>query len=341
MSRSMNKAERVREMERLYVQGAYSDIDLAERLGVDRTTVWRDRIEVGREYPMVQDDLGRWRIDRTRYVSAIKLDLHEALTLYLAARRASRQTRTAQPHAASALEKLAVALKQPMTERLVKAAGAILEQQALPERVKVLEDITRAWVEQRALELTYRGLRARQARLHTIHPYLIEPSLWGDGIYVIGFCETHKRLENFKAERVEATYVRLANFEIPETFDEAELLRHAWGIWYGEGQPTTVRLRFQPGQATRRVQESIWHPNQKPLEMLPDGGCIWEAQVAEWQEMLPWVRGWGADVEALAPEELRETLMGEAKAMAEMYGWHVYSKPAGQASSTLNDFFGG
>jgi hypothetical protein len=56
--------------------------------------------------------------------------------------------------------------------------------------------------------------------------------------------------------------------------------------------------------------------------------------------MLPWIRGWGADCEVLEPQELREMLMGEAKAMAELYGWHV-SSAAGAKSSTLDDFFGG
>jgi hypothetical protein len=44
------------------------------------------------------------------------------------------------------------------------------------------------------------------------------------------------------------------------------------------------------------------------------------------------------------PEALRETLMGEAKAMAEQYGWFVSSRP-GKAdeddlSGVFQDFFG-
>jgi CRISPR-associated endonuclease/helicase Cas3 len=55
--------------------------------------------------------------------------------------------------------------------------------------------------------------------------------------------------------------------------------------------------------------------------------------------MVPWVRGWGADVEVLEPKEFRETMIGEAKALAEQYGWFVSSQLSGQ-SSTLEDFFG-
>ncbi|HLE92527.1 MAG TPA: hypothetical protein VI753_15360, partial [Anaerolineales bacterium] len=89
----MNKAERLTEMKRLYIQRSYSDIEMAERLGTRRETIFRDRKELETEYPFIQDSSGRWRIDRSRFISEIKVSLHEALTLYLAARKTSRQTR--------------------------------------------------------------------------------------------------------------------------------------------------------------------------------------------------------------------------------------------------------
>jgi predicted DNA-binding transcriptional regulator YafY len=107
MSRGLRKAERLREMERLYCQRAFSDMEMAARLGVNRSTVFRDRRELESDCLFLQDEQGRWRIDRTHYLTNIKLSLNEALALYLAARRTSRQTRIAQPHVASALEKLA------------------------------------------------------------------------------------------------------------------------------------------------------------------------------------------------------------------------------------------
>jgi CRISPR-associated endonuclease/helicase Cas3 len=330
----------------LYLQRGYSDIEMAERLGVDRTTVFRDRSELETEHAFCQDDQGRYRLERMQYMPNIKVNLHEALALYLATRRASRQTRIAQPHTASALEKLAVALKQPMTERLARAAGSILEQSADPERVHVLEVITQGWAEQRKVSIIHRALKAPhprplpdphphprsgvatqrlgrggnapQRREYVVCPYLIEPSLWSDGAYVIGYCETFQKVATFKIERIEKAELKLERFSIPEDFDEAELLRYAWGIWYGENEPVTVRLRFAEGEAARRVRESIWHPTQV-LKEEADGGVIWQAQVAEWQEMLPWVRGWGADVEVVEPAELREELKQEAQALASVY----------------------
>lgn len=340
MGRGASKAERLQEMIYLYHQRAYSDAEMAERLGIDRTTAFRYRQELIPNHLFEEEGESRYRINRASHISHIDVDLHEALALYLAARRASRQTRIAQPHAASALEKLAIALKQPMTERLTRAAGAILEQSAQPERVQILETITRAWVERCKLRLTYKALHARQPRQHVVYPYLIEPSLWSDGIYLIGHSETHHSLATFKVERIEQAEKSIQRFDLPEDFDENELLRHAWGIWYGEAEPVTVKLRFRPGPASRRVAESVWHPNQKPLVMLADGGCLWEAAVAEWQEMLPWVRGWGADLEVLEPKEMREAVMAEVRKMARRYGLGLESQPGAQNLARLLRLWG-
>ncbi len=74
----MTKAERLAEMKRLYIQRAYSDIEMAERLGVDRTTVYRDRVELTTEYPIEPDEQGRYRINRSKLISEIKVNLQSA-----------------------------------------------------------------------------------------------------------------------------------------------------------------------------------------------------------------------------------------------------------------------
>lgn len=337
--RGLSRTERLTEMKRLYVQRAFSDAEMAERLGVDRTTAYRDRIALEQDYPFVEDSPGRYRIDRNRLLSEIRLNPHEALFLYLPARRLLRQTQFAHTHVVNAVEKLAVCLQQPMTEKLLRLSTEVLKRQSYPQRLSILEQITMAWLDQRKVRITYRALRARRPLIHTICPYLIEPALWSDSVYIIAYSEGAKDIIPFKLERIEDVVTTLEQFDIPDDFDEQELLRHTWGIWLGDGDPVTVKLRFLPGEATRRVQETMWHPSQQ-ITLLEDGGCEWQAQVADWHEMIPWVRGWGASVEVVEPRDLRETLMGEARALAERYGWHVSSQFAGTASTTLQDFFG-
>jgi len=314
----MTKAERLSEMKRLYIQRAWSDIEMGERLGVERTTIYRDRIELTAEYPIEQDEAGRYHIPRSKLISEIKVNLHEALILYLAARKASRQTRYHHPHAASALEKLAATLRQPMTDRLLKSADRLLAQEKNPEKIKILETIAQAWVEQRKVRIRYQRLGSEGFVVHTISPYLIEPSIWSDSIYVVALSDVTGKLIAFRADRIQSAFLSGETFEIPAEFDDQELLKHAWGIWYGEKEPVTVKLRFSPG-VTRRVKESIWHPLEEVADA-EDGGCLWSAEVAEPREMLPWVRGWGADVEVLEPKGLRKELEKEARRLARVYG---------------------
>ncbi len=279
--------------------------------------IYRDRIELTGRYPIEKDDEGRYHIPRTKLISEIKINLHEALTLYLAARKTSRQTRFYQPHAANALEKLAATLHQPMTEKLLKAADAVLKQEKKPEQIKIIETLTQAWVEQRKVRIEYQAFGSDQFTRHTISPYLIEPSIWSDSVYAIALTDFNDKILPFKIERIQNAFLSGEHFEIPEDFDEEKMLKHAWGIWVGDKGPVTVKLRFSP-EAARRVKESIWHPLEK-VEDTEDGGCLWSADVAEWREMLPWVRGWGADVEVLEPKDLRDALIRETRGLAELY----------------------
>lgn len=320
MSKGLNRSERLKEMERLYVQRGYTDIEMGERLGVTRTTAYKDRILLETQIPLVKDVNGRWRIDRSRYISEIRVDLYEALFLYLSARRASRQTQFAGKHAANGVGKLATALHQPMTQRLVQTADLLAREKGKGEKTAVLETIAKAWAENTEVLLDYHALEAKTPKTHTVKPYLIEPSHWSDSIYLIGYSDLNKAIIPFKLERIERATPTQKHFDPPNDFDEQTLLRHAWGIWYADKDPITVKLHFAPGRATRRLKESVWHPTEEVTDTA-DGGCIWQAKVDEWQEMLPWIRGWGADCEVLGPKRLRERMIMEAKEMAEKYGW--------------------
>jgi proteasome accessory factor B len=78
-----------------------------------------------------------------------------------------------------------------------------------------------------------------------------------------------------------------------------------------------VRLRFSPAAAPR-VRESVWHHSQR-LEDLPNGGCELSMHVGGIKEVRAWVLGWGADVEVLAPDALRDEVGDHARRMTAMY----------------------
>jgi len=80
-----------------------------------------------------------------------------------------------------------------------------------------------------------------------------------------------------------------------------------------------VVLRFSP-QVKRRVLETRWHPSQETIEDPEKTGWLrWQVDVADTLDLLPWVRGWGADVEVLEPKELKMSIVRDVKRLSRMY----------------------
>ena len=143
------------------------------------------------------------------------------------------------------------------------------------------------------------------------------------------------KVRTFNIERMRSAKILREEYEIPETFDSGELLRHAWGIWYSEAEPEEVILRFHP-QVVRRVRESRWQRGEE-TELQADGYLLWRAKVAEPKEMLPWIRGWGENCEVLEPVELRGQLMLEVQRLASIYGWQVRRRTGQEERSKAED----
>ncbi|MCL4805426.1 MAG: WYL domain-containing protein [Anaerolineae bacterium] len=318
-NRSVRRNELILEMERLYADRAYSDIELAGRLGVDRTTIYRTRVFMEEELnvPIIKEGTGQYRIDRQKQLGSIRLTQMEAVALYLGGRRLQQQTRIAHVPTAAALEKLAVVMRRPMMENLVRAAQEVLGQEADPQQAYNLEQIVEGWINGRKVRVRYRKLHSESARVHLVCPYQLEPSVWSDSVYLIGHSDQHDAVITLKLNRIERATVTTEPFVVPEAFDSHALLEHAWGIWRAGGEPQVVRLRFSP-RVSPRVRETIWHPSQTVRD-LPGGECEWTAQIAEWREMEPWVRGWGAEVEVLEPAAMRASVGAAMKLAAEIY----------------------
>ena len=147
-----------------------------------------------------------------------------------------------------------------------------------------------------------------------IAPYALEPT--DAGVYVIGHDDAKGELRTFKLERLQTARVLQESYSIPDDFDPAAYLENSWRIMSGD-QPVEVVLRFVP-EAAPYVRERTWHPSQE-IESPRDGGLTLRLCIAEPREMLPWIRSWGAQVEVIAPDWLREKVAEELKTAAEIY----------------------
>jgi len=323
MERSSSKAERLLQLEQLllaFPEGLHR-AEIARRLGVHRATAGRYIEEVGRHIPIWQDG-NLFGINRDDYLTHVRLTIHESMAVHLAARLMATRTDKHNPHAAAALRKLGQALEgfAPLISQHLLASAEVMDDAARrhdPVYLEVLETLTRAWSQGRMVHLWHKHKPSGRVYEYDFAPYFIEPYAVGQTTHVIGWREPPKAVRTFKLERVQRIELTNKPYTIPADFDPRETLADAWGIWYTEAEPVEVVLIFHP-RVAQRVQETRWHRNEQTEEQ-PDGSLIWRARVAEPQEMLPWIRGWGADVTVMKPEELREKLVKGVKRMALLY----------------------
>ncbi len=293
--------------------------EIARRLGVNRSTICR---YANLPACIFQDDQGRWRVDRAKLPIEIEFSLDEALAVHLATRMLATRTDRQNPHAASAIQKLskATARMAPLISHSLRLSAEWIEGATLRDDLyrQALETLARAWAQARKVRILHRSIRTNELAEFILKPYFIEPNAIGQSTYVIGAREPDDALRTLKIERIESVELLDERYTIPEDFDATNLLAGAWGIWISDHEPVEIRLRFSP-KVARRVCETRWHTSERIVE-LDDGSLEWTAAVAEPREMLPWIRGWGAEVEVLSPMELREMLLDELRRMNILYG---------------------
>jgi CRISPR-associated endonuclease/helicase Cas3 len=185
-----------------------------------------------------------------------------------------------------------------------------------PVYLDVLEKLTESWSTGRKVLLCYQRADGQVSEF-SFDTFFIEPYAIGQTAHAIGLREPPGVLRTLKLERIRQATITQTAYEIPEEFEARSLLRDAWGIWYSDDAPIEVILRFSPKVAVR-VAETRWHPSQI-LEEQADGHLLWRGYIAEPQEMMPWIRGWGADCEVMSPTEVREQMATEAGLLATLY----------------------
>ncbi|WP_298814681.1 CRISPR-associated helicase Cas3' [Chloroflexus sp.] len=329
MNRAHNKAARLIQIEQLLLAHpeGLTQAELARRLSVNRSTISRNLADVpGYIY---EDEDGRIKIDRQAELINLRLSLPEALAIHIAARLMSRQMDRQNRHAAAALRKLGHAMERyarRISQHVLQSANDIDSAGQLndPVYLNVFECLTDAWTSGRKVRIWYQIDTNERIYEYLLSPYFIEPYPIGQTTYVIGKALllgdngwNEEKMRTFKIERICRAELTQESYQIPADFDPHAYLADAWVIWSNEGEPVEVALRFT-ARVAQRVQETRWHRYER-TELQSDGSLIWRARIAEPKEMLPWIRGWGADCEVLEPAWLRKKIEREVREMARVY----------------------
>lgn len=295
--------------------------EIAGLCGVSVRTIQRDlnTLQYDLKIPVTQEN-DHYGILGDYILPPVSFSLYEAVALFLASRLAIRHIDEYNPHVANALYKMSGVLPHHLAEKVKQSVNTIKNKRKNPELIHIFEQIALAWTTQRQVAMQYQSLQSHEIKDWLLEPYFIEMTGVGDSSYVIGHAirEGKEGIITFKLDRIKKAELTGNSFEVPPDLDIDRQLASSWGVVWGED--IDVELKFSPN-VTRRVKESVWHPSQTITD-LPDGSCLLKLCIGSLMEITPWIRGWGADVEVISPEELRERFCIWAK---QLYG--VYCPP--------------
>ena len=300
-------------------EGATPD-QIAAFVGMSRRNAYRDlrALEDELDVPLWAER-GRWGISDKAFLPAFRLTRAEAMAVFLAARLMARYADAHDPDLAAAFQKLGEALPPILARHVQRTLDVMASRPLDPVGSRNLRILTQAWAERRVVELTYDPSTydpTRSPRAARVRPYLIEPSADTHALYLIGLDETKGGLRTFKLERIRSLAMTPVEFDPPPDGEIEAALDRAWGI-VADQAVVEVALRFDRSVASR-VAETRWHPTQS-IARHTDGSLTWRARVSGTLEILPWILGWGADVEVLEPAALRGEVAGIVRGAAARY----------------------
>jgi len=318
------KAERLLQIESII--SGHSGIrrsELSKRLGVHRSTIGRDIAELSALYPLMEDEEGGLSFMDGYSLDSITFSSYEAVYVYLACKLITDTLDRHSPYAASAIRKLGAAIQRvspSLSDVMINDADKLDGHRQIIDKtfISVLEGLTENWIKHKIVRLEYNSPNHKEVRIYDVGIIRILPNRLGGTFVVLTYQNQEKKLRLFRIDRIISVTSLEKEFEVPENLEVERKLAEAWSIWFKDEAPVTVRLKFS-SKVAGRVKESQWHPSQKILD-LDHGELLAEFEISEPYEMYPWIRGWGADVEILEPEYLRQRFIVEIREMVEKYG---------------------
>lgn len=293
---------------------------IADLVGVSKRTVYRDLGAMERDAGLpIWQDSGRYGLEQGAFLPPLDLTLHEAMTLFLAARALAKARDEYDSELIGAFVKLAAVLPAVLADHVQATADIVAARPPDQRFTRVFRTLTEAWARGRVVEIAYDTAAydpSRGVRRARVRPYAIEPSALTHALYLIGFDEERDGQRTFKLERIRDASLTADSFDPTEGAGTAALLARGWDVIADQPLETVV-IRFS-AEVARRVAETRWHASQV-LEPQADGSLVWRGRVAGLHEIQVWVLGWGVDAEVLEPPELRANVADQLRAAASRY----------------------
>jgi predicted DNA-binding transcriptional regulator YafY len=290
--------------------------EMAERLGVNRRTAERMRDVIMLHFdlePMIEGRHKRWRIvgRLARMFTQPTAQELAALQTQIGGQRALGQHARADL-LASLLAKIRGSLDMKARTRTGPDLEALSKAQRLlvgpgPGAVvspEVLTAVQDAIIAGSLIEFEYRAEGRSRSAWRRVIPYGL---VHGSISYLVGkIPDSPKPPAFFRLDRMKHARQTGESGVVPDNFDLDDWLSRSFGIW--RDAEHDIILRIAP-TAAQRAREWRFHPRQT-LSDEDDGSVTVSFRAGSLRELAEHLFSWGAEVEIVAPEELRDELVG-------------------------------
>ncbi len=183
---------------------------------------------------------------------------------------------------------------------------------AVPARM--FQDVLAALFQRQRLKIRYHGRRRDEESERVISPQRL--TQYRNSWYLDAWCHKAEGLRSFALERVrEQTLLDEAAREVSQK-DLTAHFDQSYGIFSGPAD-NLAELRFTPEMA-RWISEENWHPDQQG-SFDASGSWLLKLPFSSSRELLMDILRYGADVEVLAPDFLREAVAQAVNDTAALY----------------------
>ncbi len=135
--------------------------------------------------------------------------------------------------------------------------------------------------------------------------------------HLISFCTMRGGLRDFALSRIKTIELVSGEITLPDSIPSIkEYIRMNFGLFTGDNS-IEVGLRFSP-DVSKWISEQIWHATQE-VSLNPDGSLGLKFPVSDLREIRREILKYGASVEVLYPEELRQEIKNEIKKLGKLY----------------------
>jgi len=135
--------------------------------------------------------------------------------------------------------------------------------------------------------------------------------------HLIAFCTLKDELRDFALSRIRGIESILRPIKLPDYLPPIrDYIRKNFGLMTGD-KAIEVCLKFAP-DVSNWISEQVWYSGQE-VSLNEDGSMCLKFPVADFREVRREILKYGASVEVLSPQELRNDINIEIQRMGEVY----------------------